>query len=217
MNPKMRQRLLISALILLASPTVLLYLGFSILPILFPSLNGDIFVSLELEREPFQPGSPRVPNRKLSIPSKFTESYRFYGQPVVTVAEQLDATLAETGDRFTAEDEIFELYAQAEDGDMISYIELTFRDPQWKCELGDATFSSRHLITLAGIYTQRWVKTAELLSLDIYRDNGLTMEVYCPLDGGQYMISLGFNHEEDLYQYSIDLMERCTECGQSGW
>ncbi|MFG6105295.1 hypothetical protein U2F10_23775 [Leptothoe sp. EHU-05/26/07-4] len=217
MNPKVRLGLLIAALLLLASPTVLLLIGFSILSIVFPNLNEDIFVSLELEREPFQPGAPRVPNRKLALPSQFTEPHQFYGQSLVEVSEQLDATLAETGDRFTAEDETFEFYAQAEDGDMISYIELTFREPQWTCELGEPTFSSRRLIPLAGIYTQRWVKTAELLSFDIYRDNGLTMEVYCPHDGGQYMISLGFNHEEDLFQYGIDLMERCTECGQSDW
>ena len=217
MNPKVRLGLLIVALLLLASPTVLLLIGFSILSIVFPNLNEDIFVSLELEREPFQPGAPRVPNRKLALPSKFTEPHQFYGHSLVTVSEQLDATLAETGDRFTAKDETFEFYAQTEDGNTISYIELTFRDPQWTCELGEPTFSSRRLITLAGIYTQRWVRTAELLSFDIYRDNGLTMEVYCPRDGGQYMISLGFNHEEDLFQYSIDLMERCTECGQSDW
>ena len=215
MKPNVRQGLLILALLILAFPTVFLSLGFSILLMLFPSLNEDIFVSLEFEREPFQPGSPRVPNRKLAIPSKFTEPHQFYGQSLVAVAEQLDATIAETGDRFTAKDETFEFYAQTEDGNMISYIELTFREPQWTCELGEPTFSSRRLIPLAGIYTQRWVKTAELLSLDIYRDNGLTMEVYCPFDGGQYTISLGFNHEEDLFQYSIDLMERCTECGQS--
>ena len=217
MNLKIRQALLILALLLLAFPKVPIALGFSMISLLYPEFNGDIFVSLELEREPFQPGPPRVPNRKLAIPSKFTEPHRFYGQSLVAVAEQLDATIAETGDRLTAKDETFEFYAQTEDGNMITYVELTFREPQWTCELGEPTFSSRRLITLAGIYTQRWVQTAELLSLDIYRDNGLTMEVYCPRDGGQYMINLGFNHEEDLFQYSIDLMERCTECGQSDW
>ncbi|MEM9978640.1 MAG: hypothetical protein AAF808_13525, partial [Cyanobacteria bacterium P01_D01_bin.2] len=105
MNPKMRQALLILALLFLAFPTVPLALGFSIISLLYPKFNEDIFVSLELEREPFQPGAPRVPNRKLALPSKFTEPHQFYGQSLVAVSEQLDATIAETGDRLTAKDE----------------------------------------------------------------------------------------------------------------
>lgn len=217
MKSNVRQALLILALLLLAFPSVLLTLGFGIVSLFYPSLKEDIFVSLELEREPYQPGRPRTPNRRLAIPSKFTEPHRFYGQSLVAVAEQLDATIADTGDRFTAADETFEFYTQAEDGNTISYIKMIFKEPRWECELGEPTFSSSHLITLAGIYDERWVQTADLLSLDIYKDDGLRMEIYCPRDGGQYTISLGINHEVDLFQYSMDLMERCTECGQSDW
>ena len=51
MKPNVRQGLLILALLLLALPTVLLSLGFSMLSMLFPSLNEDIFVSLDEETQ----------------------------------------------------------------------------------------------------------------------------------------------------------------------
>ncbi len=206
MNPRMRQALLILGLLILASPTVLLSLGFGILSLLFPKLNEDIFVSLELEEGYYQPGGAQGPNTRLVIPSKFTEPHKFYGQSLVAVAEQLDATIAETEDRLTAEDETFEFYAQTEGGNAISYIELSFNEPRWQCEPEDTVdLISSYLLGLAGVYGEEWLWASH--SIVRYRIYHLPMEVFCPLDGGQYTISIGTNHNVDIFQWSIDRMK----------
>ncbi|ASC70288.1 uncharacterized protein XM38_012250 [Halomicronema hongdechloris C2206] len=123
------------------------------------------------------------------VSSKYSEIHRFYGQPLMNVAENFGASLAQSGDRFTSEDETAEFYAESSNGESISYVEVGVKS-LGPCQPNEAIGLSKTIMALGDVPSTNKVRETESSGYVTYRVEGLTVKTSCLYDGDWYTISV---------------------------
>lgn len=123
------------------------------------------------------------------VSSKYSELYRFYGQPLMNVAESFGASLAQSGDRFTSEDETAKFYAESRNGETISYVEVGVKS-LGPCQPSEAIGLSEKIMALGGMPSTNKVRETESSGYVTYRVESLTVKTSCLYDGDWYTISV---------------------------
>lgn len=123
------------------------------------------------------------------VSDRLVQPQRFHGQPLAATVQNLGATLAESGDRFTVEDETAKFYAESRDGNTISYVELGIKS-LGPCQVDQAISLSEKMMALGGVPADSKTRTTEVSGFTVYSVGQLTVKTSCLFEGDWYTISV---------------------------